>query len=48
MRRVVHAVVIGQPIGDVTTLEDEASVEEVRRAYVELRQEIGVQSEGST
>jgi len=47
MRRVVHAVVLGQPIGDVTTLEDEASVEEVRRAYVELRQEIGIQSQGS-
>ncbi|MBO0888763.1 acetyl-coenzyme A synthetase, partial [Candidatus Bathyarchaeota archaeon] len=43
MRRVVHAVVIGQPIGDVTTLEDEASVEEVRRAYAELQQEISVQ-----
>src|SRR6266566_59706 len=47
MRRVVHAVVIGQPIGDVTTLEDEASVEEVRRAYMELKQEIRVQSQGS-
>jgi acetyl-CoA synthetase len=42
MRRVVHAVVIGQPIGDVTTLEDEASVEEVRRAYLDLKKEIGV------
>lgn len=43
MRRVVHAVVVGQPIGDVTTLEDEASVEEVRSAYTELKQEIAVQ-----
>jgi acetyl-CoA synthetase len=42
MRRVVHAVVIGQPIGDVTTLEDEASVEEVKRAYLDLKKEIGV------
>jgi acetyl-CoA synthetase len=42
MRRVVHAVVIGQPIGDVTTLEDEASVEEVRRAYLDLKKEISV------
>jgi len=42
MRRVVHAVVIGMPIGDVTTLEDEASVEEVKKAYQELKQEIGV------
>jgi acetyl-CoA synthetase len=47
MRRVVHAVVVGQPIGDVTTLEDEASVEEVRRAYTELQQEISVQTRGS-
>jgi acetyl-CoA synthetase len=42
MRRVVHAVVVGQPIGDVTTLEDEASVEEVRRAYMDLKKEIGI------
>jgi len=42
MRRVVHAVVVGMPIGDVTTLEDEASVEEVKKAYQELKQEIGV------
>lgn len=41
MRRVVHAVVVGQQIGDVTTLEDEASVEEVRHAYLELKREMG-------
>jgi acetyl-CoA synthetase len=40
MRRVVRAVVQGTPVGDVTTLEDEASVEEVRRAYEDLRREI--------
>ena len=40
MRRVVHAVVAGQPIGDVTTLEDEASVEDVKRAYLDLKREI--------
>jgi acetyl-CoA synthetase len=40
MRRVVHAVVAGQPIGDVTTLEDEASVEEVKRAYLDLKKEV--------
>ncbi|HEX4921307.1 MAG TPA: acetate--CoA ligase, partial [Candidatus Bathyarchaeia archaeon] len=40
MRRVVRAVVIGMPMGDVTTLEDEASVEEVKKAYQELKQEI--------
>ncbi|MDV3293700.1 MAG: AMP-binding protein, partial [Nitrososphaerales archaeon] len=40
MRRLVRAVVLGTPVGDVTTLEDEASVEEVRRAYDELRREM--------
>jgi acetyl-CoA synthetase len=40
MRRLVRAVVTNQPLGDVTTLEDEASVEEIRRAYEEFRAEI--------
>jgi acetyl-CoA synthetase len=40
MRRVVQAVVSGKPVGDVTTLEDEASVEEVRGAYLDLKREI--------
>jgi len=40
MRRVVHAVVTGRPIGDVTTLEDEASVDEVNRAFLDLKQEM--------
>jgi len=29
-----------QPIGDLTALEDEASVEEVKKAYEELSKEI--------
>ena len=37
MRRVLKAVASEQSIGDVTTLEDEASVEEVKRAFDELR-----------
>jgi len=37
MRRVLRAVASNLPIGDVTTLEDEASVEEVVRAYQELK-----------
>ncbi|MDG6910205.1 MAG: acetate--CoA ligase [Nitrososphaerota archaeon] len=41
MRRVVRAVVVGTPIGDVSTLEDEASVEEIRKAYTELSKEVG-------
>jgi acetyl-CoA synthetase len=40
MRRVVRAVVEGKPIGDVTTLEDETSVEEMKNAYRELQAEI--------
>ncbi|KUO79456.1 MAG: acetyl-coenzyme A synthetase [Vulcanisaeta sp. OSP_8] len=40
MRRLVKAVVTGQPLGDVTTLEDEASVEEVKKAYEEFKTEI--------
>ncbi len=40
MRRLVRAVVAGQPLGDVTTLEDEASVEEVKRAYEEFKAEL--------
>jgi len=40
MRRVLRAVATGVPIGDVTTLEDETSVEEARTAYEELRKEV--------
>ena len=37
MRRVLKAVASGQSLGDLTTLEDEASVDEVRKAYENLR-----------
>ncbi|MCK4324764.1 MAG: AMP-binding protein [Armatimonadetes bacterium] len=37
MRRVIKAVACEESCGDLTTLEDEASVEEVRRAYESLR-----------
>ena len=40
MRRVLKAVATGVPIGDVTTLEDETSVEEAKTAYEELRKEV--------
>jgi acetyl-CoA synthetase len=36
MRRILKAVVSNAPIGDVTTLEDEASVEEIKQAYEEI------------
>jgi len=37
MRRVLKAVLMGMPIGDVSTLEDEVSVEEVKKAYEEFK-----------
>ncbi|NPA80653.1 MAG: acetate--CoA ligase [Thermotogae bacterium] len=40
MRRLLRAVFLGQPLGDVTTLEDEASVEEIKRAYEQLKGEM--------
>jgi acetyl-CoA synthetase len=41
MRRVIKAVASGTPLGDVTTLEDEAAVDEVRAAYHEFLQDLG-------
>mgnify|MGYP000291758897 CR=1 FL=1 len=37
MRRVLKAVALNMPLGDLSTLEDEASVEEVKKAYEELK-----------
>ncbi|MEM1524854.1 MAG: acetate--CoA ligase, partial [Nitrososphaerales archaeon] len=37
MRRVLKAVLSGAQIGDLTTLEDEASIEEVKKAYEEFK-----------
>jgi len=37
MRRVLKAVALGQDVGDLTTLADEASVDEVKRAYESLK-----------
>ncbi|MFQ5925391.1 MAG: acetate--CoA ligase [Dehalococcoidia bacterium] len=37
MRRLLKAVVSEQSLGDLTTLEDEASVDEVKKAYESLR-----------
>ncbi|MFO7987511.1 MAG: acetate--CoA ligase [Desulfatiglandaceae bacterium] len=41
MRRVLKAVASGEEVGDVSTLEDEASVDEVKKAYESLTQEAG-------
>jgi acetyl-CoA synthetase len=40
MRRVLRAVTLGRDPGDVTTIEDEGSVEEARRAWAEMRAEL--------
>ena len=37
MRRVLKAVTLGQSLGDLTTLENEASVEELKNAYEGLK-----------
>ena len=39
MRRVLKAVASGEEVGDLSTLENEASVDEVRRAYESLSEE---------
>jgi len=41
MRRLVRAVASGGQLGDVTTLEDEAAVDEVSEAYRQLKSEVG-------
>jgi acetyl-CoA synthetase len=40
MRRVLKAVILDRDPGDITTIEDEGSVEEARAAWHELRQHI--------
>jgi acetyl-CoA synthetase len=41
MRRVLKAVVLGVDPGDITTIEDEGSVDEARAAVAELKAELG-------
>jgi len=40
MRRILKAVLIGAPIGDVSTLEDDASVEDIKNTYEEMRKQL--------
>jgi acetyl-CoA synthetase len=40
MRRILKAVLVGAPIGDVSTLEDDTSVEDVKATYEELRKQL--------
>jgi acetyl-CoA synthetase len=40
MRRILKAVLVGAPIGDVSTLEDDASVDDIKSTYEELRRQL--------
>jgi acetyl-CoA synthetase len=40
MRRILKAIAMGEDVGDVTTLEDEASIDEVKKAHEALKQAI--------
>jgi acetyl-CoA synthetase len=41
MRRVLRAVTLGNPPGDVSTIEEAGSVEEARHAWHQLKAEVG-------
>jgi acetyl-CoA synthetase len=43
MRRVFKAVILDRDPGDITTIEDEGSVDEARRAWAEMREELASQ-----
>jgi acetyl-CoA synthetase len=45
MRRVLKAVILDRDPGDITTIEDEGTVDEARRAWAEMRREITGQPE---
>ena len=47
MRRVLKAVILDRDPGDITTIEDEGSVEEARQAWRQMREEIATQATGS-
>jgi acetyl-CoA synthetase len=40
MRRLLKAVLAGAALGDVSTLEDEASVDEIKATYDELKKQL--------
>jgi acetyl-CoA synthetase len=45
MRRVFKAVILERDPGDITTIEDEGSVDEARRAWREMRRELDEQGQ---
>jgi len=40
MRRILKAVLVGAPLGDMSTLEDEASIDDVKATYDDLRRQL--------
>jgi len=40
MRRILKAVASGSEVGNLTTLKDEACVDEVRKTYEELKKKV--------
>ena len=40
MRRLLKAVLVGAPLGDMSTLEDEASIDDIKTTYNELRKQL--------
>jgi len=47
MRRLIKAVALGSTVGDISTLEDGASVEEIQRAIEEFRMSMGTRASES-
>jgi acetyl-CoA synthetase len=40
MRRVLKAIILDRDPGDITTIEDEGSVEETRQAWLQMKSEV--------
>jgi len=40
MRRLLKAVLVGAALGDVSTLEDEGSVEDIKATYEDLKRQL--------
>ena len=40
MRRVLKAVILDKDPGDITTIEDEGSVDEARQAWIEIKSDV--------
>jgi acetyl-CoA synthetase len=47
LRRVLKAVVVGDDPGDISTIEDEGSVEEAREAWRQMRAQLAEQKRGA-